>query len=153
MTAEPSLAETCAQAVMDAVPPVMRFIRAEMRRQGTPVLSVSQFRTLGFVSRHPGCSFSDVALFLGVTRATISAMIERLVAQGLVLATHDANERRRGVLRLTEAGEALRERARSATRDRLQERLADLTPAQLTMISEAVALLQVATRGEAQELG
>src|SRR5262245_33234833 len=69
-------ARECARDVMDAVPLVMRVIRAEMRRRGG-FATVPQLRALGVIRRRPGASLSDVAAHLGVTPATASVLIDR----------------------------------------------------------------------------
>ena len=53
---------------METVPRIMRAIRAEMRRQGAPLLSVPQVRSLAFLHRSPGACLSHLAGFLGVSR-------------------------------------------------------------------------------------
>jgi DNA-binding MarR family transcriptional regulator len=68
-------------------------------------LSVPQFRTLAFLSRHPGSSLSAAAEFIGLTLPTMSVLIEGLVQRGLVDRVPDRIDRRRVLLSLTAAGE------------------------------------------------
>lgn len=133
--------EQSAQAVMEAVPPVMHFIRTEMRRHGSPALSVPHFRALAYLKRHPGASLSDVADHQGITRATASTMVDRLVQNGLVDRAADPEERRRAVLTLTVAGAELLKSARAATRSRVAEALSRLSPEQVATLTSAMALL------------
>src|SRR3974377_815227 len=86
--------QSCARAVMEAVPFLMRFLRMEMRRQRAPHLSVPQFRVLAFLSRHPGSCLFAVADYLGVARPTASILVDRLVRRGLVTRTVNPAERR-----------------------------------------------------------
>ena len=53
-----TLADQCAQAIMETLPPVMRAIREEVRRQGALHFSIPQLRTLAYLhrSRGPACS-------------------------------------------------------------------------------------------------
>ena len=88
--------DLCAWEVMETVPLVMRFIRAEMRQQGKPVLSVSQFRTLVFLNLSPGAPLCEVADYVGVTRPTASALVDRLVRDGLVDRVQHPRQRERG---------------------------------------------------------
>ena len=134
--------EACARELMEAVPPVMRFIRAEMRRHREAPVSVPQFRTLALLGRRPGSSLSDVAEHLGVTRATASALVDRLVCRGLVGRVQHPQERRRVVLSLTRAGEALLERALAHTRASVARKLAGLSRDQLSCLAEGLALLR-----------
>src|SRR4030095_202159 len=78
----PTTADRCARDVMEIVPVVMRVIRAEMRLRGGRCASVPQLRALGLVHRHPGASLTEVAVHLGVTPATASVLVDRLVRRG-----------------------------------------------------------------------
>jgi DNA-binding MarR family transcriptional regulator len=146
MATNPSAAEHCAAVVMENVPPVMRFIRSEMRRQGSASLSVPQLRALGFLDRCPGTSLSAVAEHLGVTASTASTIADRLVRHGLVERTPHPEERRRIALSLTAAGAGLLEQARAATRARITDLLGELSPEELRTVEAGVTLLNDAVR-------
>ena len=133
--------EISAREVMETVPLLIRFLRAEMRRQRTGSLSVPQFRALLFLSLHPGASLSSVADDLGVTRPTASALIDRLVRRGLVDRSEHPQERRHIVLALTPPGARHLQQARTATRARIASVLAGLSAAELHKVAEGVALL------------
>ncbi len=135
-------ASRCARAVMDAVPLVMRFIRAEMRLRGGRFASIPQLRTLAFVQRSPGGSLADVATHLGVTSATASAMVDRLVRRGLLARMSHPRERRRVTLSLTRTGARHLNEARAATRRRLGQVLGTLSGPELAAISVGASLLQ-----------
>lgn len=126
---------------MEAVPLVMRIIRAEMRSHRTPDLSVPQFRALGYLGRNPGCSLSDVAEHIGLTLPTISKLVDRLEAAEMVTRGDVSGDRRRLALRLTPRGEAALQAAASATRTRLAEMIAALSPNDRAQISAAMSTL------------
>lgn len=136
-----AMVEMCAAAVMDTVPLVMRTIRAEMRSHRTPDLSVPQFRALLYVNRHAGASLSDVAEHLGLSLPSVSKLIDRLVARGLITRESASDDRRRMVLTLTPDGQAALRAAAQATQARLADRLAALSPDELTAIIDAMNLL------------
>lgn len=140
-TAEDLTPERCATQLMETVPLVMRFIRAEMRSQSASLLSIPQFRTLGFLDRNPGSSLSDLAEHLGVTRATASAMVERLVQRGFVDRTADPKQRRQIVLKLTDDGSTYLNQMRGNTRAKVADMLTTLSEAQLSEIVEGLAVL------------
>ncbi|MBI3300604.1 MAG: MarR family transcriptional regulator [Deltaproteobacteria bacterium] len=131
----------CAGEIMEMVPVVMRFLRAEARSHGTPFLSVPQFRVLVFLYRHPGASLSSVAEHLGVTCPTASVLIDRLVRRGLVDRTDYPQERRRIALTLTATGGQHLQQARDATWARVASLLAGLSETELHKIVEGVTLL------------
>lgn len=133
--------ERCAWEVMETVPLVMRFIRTEMRQQGKPVLSVSQFRTLVCLNLSPGASLCEVAHYVGVARPTASALVDRLVRDGRVDRVQHPWQRRHVMLTLTPKGLQLLQKTRAAARSRLASLLADLSPGQVRKIGEGMVLL------------
>lgn len=142
LTTTESTPERCALEVMETVPLVMRFIRGEMRRQGATDLSVPQFRALGFLHRNPGASLSDLAEHLGITRATASATVERLVRRGLINRTDDPQERRRLILTLTAEGSEHLQQARQATSTSVANVLATLSEVKLLQVIQGLSLLE-----------
>lgn len=134
--------QECAARVMETIPLLMRFIRADMRTHSAECLSIPQLRSLAFLKRNPGASLSEVAEHLGVTCATASTTIERLVQRNLVQRTDHPQERRRVVLNLTEEGKQLLEQSQQKTRAHIAEILKDLTPEQESQIEEGLTLLK-----------
>lgn len=134
--------EVCADRVLEVVPLVMRCLRAEIRRQGQPLLSVPQLRTMIFLKNFPGSSLSSVAEHLGVTKATASTLVEKLVKRGLINRVEHPQERRRHVLTLTAAGIDVFEEVRLATRSRLASLLENLSENQLIQINAGISLLE-----------
>lgn len=134
--------EQCAADLMDIVPTVMQFIRAEMRAQHEADLSVPQFRVLAYLRRHPDSSLSDVAEHIGVTRATASAMTDRLVQRGFVSRVEDPNERRHIMLNLTEIGSIHLQQARAATLATITTLLSPLSTDQLATLATSLTLLK-----------
>jgi len=138
--------EQCAAVVMETIPPVMHFIRSEMRRHGAPGLSMPQFRALGFLNREPGASLSAVAEHLGVTLPTASTIADRLVRHGFVERATDPEERRRITLTLTPLGAQVLQDARQATRAKLAAMLEGVSAEQLGTIVDGVTVLGEAVR-------
>jgi len=141
MTTSGITPDACARAVVETVPMVMRFIRAEMRRHRASVLSVPQLRALAFLDRNTGACLFHVADHLGVTRPTASVIVDRLVRRGLLHRAADPRERRRIVLTLTPRGTRLLEQARSATRSWMADVLSSLPRTTLRRIEEGISLL------------
>ncbi|MBD2163071.1 MarR family transcriptional regulator [Calothrix membranacea FACHB-236] len=134
--------EECAARVMETVPLLMRFIRADMRSHNAESLSIPQLRSLAFLNRNPGASLSEVAEHLGVTCATASTTIERLVQRDLVQRTDHPQERRRIVLNLTETGKLLLQQSQATTRAHIADILESLTPEEVSHIEEGLTLLK-----------
>ena len=134
--------EKCAARVMETIPLLMRFIRADMRSHSADSLSIPQLRSLSFINRNPGTSLSEVAEHLGVTCATASTTIERLVQRHLVQRTENPQERRRVVLNLTEEGKLLFTQSQEKTSAHIADILDGLTPEQVSHIEEGLTLLK-----------
>jgi DNA-binding MarR family transcriptional regulator len=119
-------AADCAAEILDAVPTVMRFIRAQMRRHRGSDLSVPQFRTLAFLSRYPGASLSALAEHLGLSLPATSRLVEGLVQKSLVVRRIPPGNRRLVALSISARGERTVLVARQATERRLTEVVAPL---------------------------
>jgi DNA-binding MarR family transcriptional regulator len=135
-------ANECAAQLMEAVHPVVQFIRTEMRSQREPALSVPQFRVLAFLSLHAGASLSEVAEHLGVTRATASTNVDRLVQRGLVDRTDHPHQRRQVVLKLTPTGSSCLEAMKAITQQRIAVLLKQLPSQELAQVKAGLQILQ-----------
>lgn len=136
--------EQCATEVMETIPLVMQCLRSQMRSHNSPDLSVPQFRALAFLDRHPGASLSAMAEHLGVTRATASAIAERLVQRNLVDRRERPEERRHIVLKLTHAGSEYLQQVRNTSRAEIAKLFASLSAKQRQRIVEGLSMLSEA---------
>ncbi|MGD0093744.1 MAG: MarR family transcriptional regulator, partial [Planctomycetota bacterium] len=121
---------------------VMRTIRSEVRRRRQFDLSVPQFRTLAFLYHCAAASPSQAAEYVGLTRPSMSKMIDGLVARGLVARNDSLGDRRRVDLTLAPRGKAAFLEAREAARERLAEMLEPLSGAEKTVVSGAMQTLR-----------
>ncbi|NES98013.1 MAG: MarR family transcriptional regulator [Desertifilum sp. SIO1I2] len=135
--------EQCAVEIVSVVPQVVRFLRSQMR-QGDASLSLSQLRVLNYLKRYPQVSLTDVSEYLDVTRATMSATIERLVQRGLVERTEDPQERRRVILSLTPTGEQQLQQVLQRTRNQVAQKLDNFSDEQLQQLLQGLWLLRQA---------
>src|SRR5512135_129538 len=98
------MVQGAAQQVLEAVPLVMRTIRAQLRSHRRTDISVPQFRAMGYIDRNEGASLSDLASYIGLTLPSMSKLIDGLVARKLVTRAADSMDRRRICLSLTPLG-------------------------------------------------
>ena len=112
--------EDVADAVLEAVPALMRAMRAEMRRARPDALSVPKFRTLRFIRQHPSTNLASIAEHLGSSPASASELVSRLVADGLATSATNERTRREVVVGLTELGAAVFDAAEGRARDWLR---------------------------------
>jgi DNA-binding MarR family transcriptional regulator len=137
----PIPADDCARSVLDAVPLVMREIRAEMRSHRGLDLSVPQFRALAFLRRRPAASLSDLAAHIGTSLPSMSKLVNGLVGRGLVERDTSAADRRRLTLRLTREGTSLLQAARAETQTHLSRSLGRLSPEEQAVVTRALGIL------------
>ena len=138
----PATAQHCAYEILDVTPKIIQALRVQMRSQRQHDLSVPQFRTLTFLSRHPGSSLSAAAEHIGLTLPTMSVLIEGLVQRGLVDRAADARDRRRVLLTLTPTGQALHAQALDGTADWLAALLQPLSEQERESIEQALGVLR-----------
>ncbi|HXF61073.1 MAG TPA: MarR family transcriptional regulator [Caldilineaceae bacterium] len=144
---EPREGDVCssdvvARELIDVVPQVMQALRAEIRRQRGPDLSVLQLRVLVFLNRHPGAPLSAVAEHVGLTLPSMSSQVTGLVGRNLINRSISAEDRRFVTLTLTDQGKAVLAAAVQAAQERFAEILKDLSPEECTKVMEAMAVLR-----------
>jgi len=134
--------ETCAREVLETVPLVMRAIRSEMRRHRSPSLSITGFRALVFLDRHAGASLLELSDHLGLASATVSKMIDAMVASRFVVRRTSPEDRRRITLGLTAAGRDTLERARLLAQARFATLASDLQAGKRLELVRALQILK-----------
>jgi len=137
----PALSEQCVREVLDAVPPVIWFMRRQMRRHRGQ-LSLVQFRVLVRLAREPAASLSAVAEHLGASLPTVSRLVSTMVGRGLLAREAGEADRRRVCLTITPQGQAVLDLARKETQRQMQQKLASLSPSQQATLIEAMDLLK-----------
>ena len=134
-------AETCAEELLDALPPIMRVVRRHMRghKQG---LSVPQFRALALLRAAPAANLSAVADILNSSLPTASRVVSGLVAKGLIDRSESATDRRQIELVLTPRGRTLVETARRVARGKLAAELSQLSDSDRGCLTHALRTLR-----------
>lgn len=146
-------ADNCAGILLETVPRIMRAVRGVMAHTEPPQLTVPQFRTLMVVHRHEGSTLSAVADALGLSLPSTSKLVDQLVRRKLLERHSDTADRRRMMLCITTRGNTLLEEAHAAVRLHLAGILNRFGAAELTVLQNALGLLQesfpslVAARG------
>lgn len=133
--------ETLANEILNVVPLIMQSLRAEMRKHRSTDLTVVQFRALGYLRRKPGSSLAELAEHLGLTPPSASALVDGLVTKGVLLRVESPGDRRRVELRLSDAGHAVWEDARSETEASLVARLDQVSAEERELVHLAMQIL------------
>ncbi|MEV0128158.1 MarR family transcriptional regulator [Dactylosporangium sp. NPDC050688] len=116
-------------------------------------LTMQQLKVLILLSRHDGLASHELTRHLGVTSATLTGIVDRLVTHGYVTRTEDRQDRRIRRIHLSPAGrEVLTEIMDSGNQAqrRLLDRLDDET---LLMLETVLSRLLDAARADALEQG
>ncbi|MHB1586953.1 MAG: MarR family winged helix-turn-helix transcriptional regulator [Acidiferrobacteraceae bacterium] len=141
-SASAGLAEACATSLLETLPHVMDRMRSEVGCGAAGALSVPQFRCLCFLGRSPKTSLGGLACQIGVSTATTSALVERLVRQGLVERALAPNERRRLSLSLTQHGSEVLSQARAVVREHIASLMATCSERDLAALKRGLDLLR-----------
>jgi DNA-binding MarR family transcriptional regulator len=100
-----------------------------------------QWAALRILSEHPGIEMTQLSDLIAYDRSTIGALVDRLVAKGLVSRIRGATDRRTRELTLTDAGSALVHELVPQlhhVQDRLLASLSEVEKAQLISLLERV---------------
>jgi DNA-binding MarR family transcriptional regulator len=97
----------------------------------TPLnLTGMQFATLVALNDHPGLDATTLATMVSFDRSTLTGVIDRLEAKGLLVRTPDPNDRRARLLYLTKQGQSVFEQADRAAHQSRGVLLAPLSVAE-----------------------
>ncbi len=127
---------------------VLRLSDAEVERRIG--ISSAQLFVLAELGAAPGCSVGEVARRTHTDQSSVSMVVTRLVARGLVARTESAEDRRRVELRVTPKGRALLRRAPGTTQSRLVAGVAGLPPARRRALARVLGELVQGIGGDAE---
>jgi len=129
---------------------VGRFRRQLRRSTGsgfdTTGVTESQAEMLRLVGRQPGISVREAATELALVPNTASTLVSKLAAEGLLIRSVDADDRRVGRLQLTEPAQRIADESRAARRAALSQVLDELDPEQLDRLERGLEVLAEMTR-------
>jgi len=105
------------------------------------LLTIAQLKSLFFISNHSRTSLGKLAGALGVTPTNTTGIVDRLIKQGLVSRTENAEDRRMLLLQTTSKGEELVSKLRERRKGYLSDILAHLTVDELGIVAQGLASL------------
>ena len=109
-------------------------------------MTQSQAEMLRLVGRQPGISVREAAAELALVPNTASTLVSKLAADGLLIRTVDAQDRRVGRLRLTEPAQRIADESRTARRAALSAVLDELDAGQTERLANGLEVLADMTR-------
>jgi DNA-binding MarR family transcriptional regulator len=137
-------AVTAWEALFRAQVSVVRYLAAEFP---TDEISLNEYDVLFNLSRQPGrrLRMKDLNCHLLLTQPSVSRLVERLTARGLLAKTHDADDARGVNVALTDAGFALFRRVARSHIDSIAHRVGGtLTTAELESLTVLCDKLRLA---------
>jgi DNA-binding MarR family transcriptional regulator len=111
------------------------------------VLSERQASVLDHLTADKGIPLKELAAHQGVTASTMSLMVDRLVAGGWVVREKDTHDARRVQLRLTAAGERMKQASTVLDPQLVRALLDRLTPQQRQAAVDGLGILAAAAAG------
>ncbi|MDF2444330.1 MAG: hypothetical protein JWR01_2533 [Subtercola sp.] len=128
-------------ALIDALAQTAFAVTAVLSRVGAEHdLSLTQLRMLG-VLRDRRLRMSGLAAFLGLEKSTLSGLVERALARGLVERAPDPDDRRAVVVFLSGGGVDLANRVFAEVSEQLHPLLAALEPAEQRRLTALLGTL------------
>ncbi|MEA4869067.1 MAG: MarR family transcriptional regulator [Christensenella sp.] len=95
------------QALKDMFYSVLRLQEQSVSKLANGNLSRTEMHALEIVQDIPEATLTQIAEMLGVTKATVSVSVNRLVEKGYLEKTRAEDDGRKSILRLTESGETM----------------------------------------------
>jgi DNA-binding MarR family transcriptional regulator len=124
--------------------------------RSNPLLSVNltmpQLKILLVLSLRGGASGQDLTSVMGVSLATITGIVDRLAAQGLVGRREDPRDRRVRRIELTAKGAELVERVMATGAEHQRRLLQRMTAHQLAVVEEALGIMLEAAEADAARM-
>lgn len=129
----------------DAINGIRQLVRGlrltEQRTRAATGLSAAQLFLLGQLASEGAASLGDLAERTLTDRSSVAAVVERLEAAGLVTTGRDATDRRRVLVRITEAGRRTVLRAPAAPTEILLQALERMPREEVRTLCRGLARL------------
>ena len=115
-------------------------------------LTLAQLKSLFFIAAKDKTNFKKLAEALGVTPPNVTGIIDRLVEQGLVTRTENAEDRRIMLLQATEKGQELLNNLRERRTTQMSQVLGYLTADELVLQVKVLKDLKRAAETHLQKI-
>jgi DNA-binding MarR family transcriptional regulator len=130
-----------AKMILDIVPPLMRYVKNEMRVLAKSELTVTQFRVLARLSRSAAAN-RELAEWIGVSAPTMTRMIDALLHKELVTRIQQSEDRRQIEMKLTAKGQTTFDQIKEAVQRKLAEKIRDLPNDKRKSIADGLGALR-----------
>jgi MarR family transcriptional regulator, lower aerobic nicotinate degradation pathway regulator len=128
--------------VLNALRRLVRELRESARvAQGRAHITGAQLFVLRTLVAAPGLSINELAERTMTHQSTVSVVVSRLVARGLVTRASSADDRRRMVVTPTARGRALHQRSPAVAQEKLVAVVREMAPARRRALADGLAAL------------
>lgn len=134
--------ERILQGVADIFKQVLPLAHKELLEMD---LTAPQLKVVLLLYLQGATRMTELAGSLGVTLATGTGIVDRLVDRGLVTRENDRNDRRVVMCRLSEKGQEMTERLWETSREKARQLLSGMELSRLQMIAEALGAMVAAS--------
>ena len=104
---DPEIERLLNQALKDMFYSVLRLQEQSVSKLANGSLSRTEMHALEVVQEIPEATLTQISDILGITKATVSVSVNRLVEKGFLEKHRSEADARKSILRLTEPGEAM----------------------------------------------
>lgn len=129
-----------AQHILEVLPLVMRTLAAELR-QGNPLIVPAHFQLLWILQYH-SCSLSELAERQSVSLPTMSNTVTILEERGWIQRQRSAADRRKVVIEITPAGQAVLTEVGQRAQEKVSEIISELSAEEQAELLNAMQLLR-----------
>jgi DNA-binding MarR family transcriptional regulator len=138
MTSEP-------QTIMDALRRIVQALRqSSSQSQDSANVTGAQALVLKHVAGHEGLSINDLAGLTFTHQSTVSEVVSRLEARGLLARVRAVEDGRRVELRLTAEGQSVAQTAILTAQEKLMQALQAMPPPLVTRLAQGLDALILA---------
>ncbi len=95
------------QALKDMFYSVLRLQEKSVSKLAKGNISRTEMHTLEIVQDIPDATLTQITDILGITKATVSVSVNRLVEKGYLIKNRAEDDKRKNILQLTEEGEIM----------------------------------------------
>lgn len=107
-------------------------------RQTSVPIPLNQFGVLCVLQSEQRASISDISQSLNISKQQMTTIIDKLVTAGLVERTPDKNDKRRSLISMTPAGQAILNKHHEHARGLFTRQLSNLTDAEQSELERAI---------------
>ena len=134
--------DAVAHTVLEGLPPVMWYIRCQMKHSRSQGLTVPQYRALFYIARASSKTLSDIATHLGCTLPTTSRLIAGLIKKKFLTFERGSEDGRQKKYTLSSHGKKILLQSEKQTRQSLSVVFEKLSLRDQKIIQDSMLLLK-----------